>query len=97
MKNLSLFITVAVLLLNIHAAQAQREIIINEVREYMSQGDQTGFEIAILDAEPRDVENTWIRIMKKQKAKVTKSSVSSAVTPDPPKKLRFGKNWKIGP
>jgi hypothetical protein len=82
MKKLSLLTTIAVLLLTINAAQAQREIIINEVREYMSQGDQTGFEIAILDADPRDVENTWMRIMKKQKAKITNSKKSVEIFAD---------------
>ena len=62
--------------------QAQNDIIINEIIEYMSKGEQTGYEIAILDAEPKDVETTWIKLMKKYKAKVINSKKSVEVFAD---------------
>ena len=82
MKNLSLIFLALMMTFGLTNVQAQQEIIINEIMEYMSQGEKTGYEIAILDAEPKDVENSWMRIMKKQKAKITNSKKSVEIFAD---------------
>ena len=57
-------------------AKAQKNIIINEIHEHMSHGDQPGFEVAIVDSEPDAVEANWIKLMKKQDAKTSNNKRS---------------------
>lgn len=82
MKNFTYLITAFLLFAGIGTSHAQQEIVINEILQYMSQGEKTGLEVAILDAEPSDVESTWIKFMKRYKAKVTSSKKSVEVFAD---------------
>ena len=82
MKKVSFLLLTAMMIMGLTNVQAQKEIMINEIMEYMSQGEKTGFEVAILDAEPRDVENSWMRLMKKQKAKIINSKKSVEILAD---------------
>lgn len=82
MKKLSfLFAMTAMLFIGLDA-QAQREIVIHEIVEYMSQGEQPGFEIALVDAVPDDVESSVVKFLKKHKAKVTNSRKSVEIFGD---------------
>ncbi len=83
MKKITLSILTLVLFFGMNNVMAQgNEIIVNEIREYMSQGDKTGFEVAIVDADPKDVESSWMKYLKKHKAKVTSSKKSVEVFAD---------------
>lgn len=82
MKTIKVVALSFVLFLGFNTAQAQYEVVINEVLEYMSQGEKTGVEVAIVDAETKDVESTWVKFMKKYKAKVTNSKKSVEVFAD---------------
>ena len=64
------------------SANGQTEIVINEIREYMSQGEQTGFQAAIVNVDPSDVESGWKKFMKKHKAKVKSSRKSVEIFAD---------------
>jgi len=82
MRKFSVALLMLVLSIGWNNVSAQNEIIINEVMEYMSKGEKTGYEVAILDAEPKNVEATWMKIMKKYKAKVTNSKKSVEIFAD---------------
>jgi hypothetical protein len=82
MKKLSFLFLTAFMTLGLFNLQAQQDIIVNEIMEYMSQGEKTGFEVAILDAEPKDVETSWMKLMKKYKAKVVNSKKSVEIFSD---------------
>lgn len=83
MKRFTVTILTLFFLLGSYSTYAQRnEIVINEIIEYMSQGEKTGFEVAIVDADPKDVESSWIKYLKKYKAKVTSSKKSVEIFGD---------------
>ena len=63
-------------------AQEKHEIVIHEIVEYMSQGEKPGFEVALVDAEPKDVESSVVKWLKKHKAKVTNSKKSVEIFGD---------------
>jgi hypothetical protein len=69
MRKISLSILSFLLVFGSITVNAQQKIVINEVLEYMSQGEKTGIEIAIVDALPADVEDSFVKFMKKYKGK----------------------------
>jgi hypothetical protein len=73
MKTFSLSILTFLLFVGMNTANAQYKVVINEVLEYMSQGEKTGIEVALVDAVPADVEEYFIRFMKKYKGKALSS------------------------
>lgn len=79
----NIFLIAALLIFSgLNKAHSQQDIVVNEILQYMSQGEKTGLEVAILDAEPSDVESTWIKFMKRYKAKVTSSKKSVEIFAD---------------
>ena len=52
---------------------AQTNFVVNEVRQYMSKGEQTGFEVYLPTTSPDDARDAFEKWMKKQKAKTTTS------------------------
>ncbi|MEZ5006863.1 MAG: hypothetical protein R2728_03350 [Chitinophagales bacterium] len=83
MKRFTLTILTFFFLLGINSTFAQKsDIVINEIIEYMSQGEKTGFEVAIVDADPKDVESSWAKYLKKYKAKVISSKKSVEIFGD---------------
>ncbi len=76
MKTISLSILSFLLFFGILTVNAQQKVVINEVLEYMSQGEKTGIEIAIVDALPDDVESSFVKFMKKYKGKAVTSKKS---------------------
>lgn len=50
---------------------AQTNFVVNEVRQYMSKGEQTGFEVYLSTTNPEDARDAFEKWMKKQKAKIT--------------------------
>ena len=72
-----------VVFLSINTANAQYEVVSNEILEYMSQGEKTGIEVAIVDAEPDDVETYFAKFLKKYKpSKVINSKKTVEVFAD---------------
>ena len=66
MKRITLSILTLVLFLGLNNAMAQRDdIVVNEIIEYMSQGEKTGFEVAIVDADPKDVQSSFSKFLNK--------------------------------
>jgi len=83
MKKLSILVLTICLVGSINLAQAQKaDIIINEISEHMSQGVKPGFEVAILDMEPKKAKEGWIKGLKKYKAKVISSKKSIEIVGD---------------
>lgn len=82
MRTIALSILSLAFFFNVNTASAQYEVVINEILEYMSQGEKTGLEVAIVDAETKDVESSWVKFMKKYKGKVTNSKKSVEIFAD---------------
>jgi len=79
MKKLQLL---AILLLATFAMNAQNNFVVNEVRQIMSKGEQTGFEVPIAGGKADKVKENFEKWLKKNNAKVTSSKKSPEVFGD---------------
>ncbi len=59
------------------SANAQTEVVIREVLEYMSKGQQPGFEVAVPESSPDDVHASWKKYVRKQGGAKAKSDRKS--------------------
>jgi hypothetical protein len=80
MKKLQL-ITI-LLFASIFIANAQSNFIVNEVRQIMSKGEQTGFEVPIAGGKAENVKSNFEKWLKKNNAKVTSSKKSPEIFGD---------------
>jgi len=77
MKLLTLLIVLSFLSVN-----AQNNFVVNEVRQNMSKGEQTGFEVPITGGTPDAVKSNFEKWLKSYKAKVTSTKKSPEVFGD---------------
>lgn len=80
MKKLSLTIVLTAVIL--FQVSAQSKIVINEIYQYMSKGQQTGLEVMIPEATPERTNAEFQKLMKKYKAKVLADKKTSDVFVD---------------
>jgi predicted HicB family RNase H-like nuclease len=74
MKTIKIFIlSVIAFFAGTWMAKAQTNFVVNEIRQYMSKGEQTGFEVYLPTTSPDDARDAFEKWMKKQKAKTTTS------------------------
>ena len=59
-----------------------QDVTINEVLQYMSKGEQTGFEVAIPEGDVKRVESAWKKAMKSFKGKVIASKKATEIFTD---------------
>jgi hypothetical protein len=74
MKNyLNKLTALAVVLFISFSAQAQTTFVVNEIRQFMSKGEQNGFEVILNGTKPEDAKDALEKWAKKIKAKVESS------------------------
>lgn len=71
MRKIQLIIAALIAVFSATNAQAQTNFVVNEIRQYMSKGEQTGFEVYLATTSPENARDAFEKWMKKQKAKVT--------------------------
>ncbi len=72
MKKAILLILFAGTFIFQNTLSAQYNVTINEVLKYMSLGEEVGLEVAIVEANPSDVEKSWMKFMRQFKTKAKK-------------------------
>lgn len=71
-----------ILLLFIYTLSAQTNFVVNEIRQIMSKGEQTGFEVPIAGGNAEKVKENFEKWLKKYDAKVTSSKKSPDIFGD---------------
>lgn len=69
-RSIQLFITAMIVLISISAAKAQTTFTANEVRQFMSKGEQNGIEVILNGTKPDEAKDAISKWAKKMKAKV---------------------------
>lgn len=80
--NKNFLLLTGVMTLLVSGVFAQANIVVNEVLAIMSKGQQTGFEVIIPEADKKSVDENWIKLMKRYKAKVSSSKKSVEIFSD---------------
>lgn len=80
MKKLNLI--TFLLLAFLFSANAQNNFVVNEIRQIMSRGEQTGFEVPIAGGKAENVKENFEKWLKKNNAKVTSSKKTPEVFGD---------------
>jgi hypothetical protein len=78
-KNLKVSLFTAALLFTFAAANAQTQFTTNEVRQFMSKGEQNGIEIILNGTKPEDAKDAIEKWGKKMKAKVVRDKKSPEI------------------
>jgi TPP-dependent indolepyruvate ferredoxin oxidoreductase alpha subunit len=78
-KGIKLFIMSAILVLSISIANAQTTFTTNEVRQFMSKGEQNGIEIILNGTKLEDAKDAVEKFGKKLKAKVVRDKKSPEI------------------
>ena len=78
-KNLKVSLFTAALLFTFAAANAQTQFTTNEVRQFMSKGEQNGIEIILNGTKPEDAKDAIEKWGKKMKAKIVRDKKSPEI------------------
>ena len=78
-KNLKVSLFTAALLFTFVAANAQTQFTTNEVRQFMSKGEQNGIEIILNGTKPEDAKDAIEKWGKKMKAKIVRDKKSPEI------------------
>jgi hypothetical protein len=78
-KNLKVSLFTAALLFTFAAANAQAQFTTNEVRQFMSKGEQNGIEIILNGTKPEDAKDAIEKWGKKMKAKIVRDKKSPEI------------------
>lgn len=78
-KNLKVSLFTAALLFTFGAANAQTQFTTNEVRQFMSKGEQNGIEIILNGTKPEDAKDAIEKWGKKMKAKIVRDKKSPEI------------------
>ncbi len=81
MKRIVTLCTMLLAILTLRV-NAQADIAVNEILQYMSKGEQTGFEFEIPEANSKTVTAAWKKLMKKYKGKTISSKKSPEIFTD---------------
>ncbi len=80
MKKIKLL--VSLLVFSFLSVNAQNNFVVNEIRQIMSRGEQTGFEVPITGGKPDVVKSNFEKWLKSYKAKVTSSKKTPEIFGD---------------
>lgn len=91
MKKIKLLI-LSIFLLALQNSASAQDIVINEVLQFMSLGEKTGLEVAIVDASPEMVEKDWKKFMRQYKTKAKQPRKSNEIFADDAKIEKMSAN-----